>query len=158
MGSTDQAETIFSLALQIERDLAEFYKVATQSVQNDQVLRVCIRLSEMEAEHVDNFLKMRSDLISSIGRLDEIGKASPYLSAVLGGKIKPFSVPFHRRISTGEREEEIIQLAIDIERETILFYLSLLPLVTNESANHIIHQIIQEEMGHIAILAEIPIF
>ena len=157
MRSTEQAETIFSLAVEIERDLGEFYKAATHSVQNDQVIKVLIRLSEMEAEHVDNFLKMRSDLIGNIGRLNEIGKASPYLGAVLGGKIKPFSIPTQRRISSGEREEKIIQMAMDLERETILFYLSLLPLVTNESTNRIIHHIIQEEMGHIAVLAEVPI-
>ena len=51
-----------------------------------------------------------------------------------------------------ETLEEIIQIALRAEKNSVCFYLGLKDLVSSDSGKEQVSRIIKEEMGHIAVL------
>lgn len=146
------ADEMCELAIRIEENGARFYRKAAQ-FQTDPLNREMLKkLEGMENRHQQAFEKMRvhlSEAEKTATAFDPEGEAFQYLMAMAdshGGEGSPSAADS----LTGEESiTDIVNIAIGLEKESILFYLGLKDLVPPDLGSEKLDEIIAEERRHI---------
>lgn len=144
------ADEIFEIAEQIERNGASFYRKAAEKIQDADKKQLLIHLAEMEDGHEQRFKKMRANLSEDekiMKDFDPEGEASGYLKALADTRI------FYEKETDFTSFEEILKSAITAEKDSIVFYTGMKETVPSNLGKDKIDEIIKEEMGHIKILS-----
>ena len=145
------ADEVFEMAEQIERNGAEFYRNAADTVSGDPEGReFLIRLAEMEEDHEDVFADIRaglSDEQRSATVADPNDDTLGYLRSLADTRVF-----FKKEIDTSSMEE-ILKAAITTEKDSIAFYLGMKEMVSARRGQEKIEEIIKEEMDHIRLLS-----
>lgn len=145
------ADDIFEMAEQMERNGAKFYRSAAEAVTNQQAKDFLIRLAEMEDAHEITFSQMHSTLKDNekgATVFDPEGEAVEYLRALADTRVF-----FKKEIDTTSMEA-ILKDAITAEKDSIVFYLGMRDAVPENMGRHHLDDIIKEEMGHIQLLSK----
>jgi rubrerythrin len=143
------AGSVFEIAEQMERQGAEFYRKAAETAdQNGRT--VLLALAQMEYIHERTFTIMRSELTS--GSLQPItpepnSQGALYLDAVASGKI--FGAASTPELTGQESIDRIFEIAISLEKDSIVFYQSMKSLVPPGRMRNQLDEIIDQEIGHI---------
>lgn len=156
MGDQFNAEEVLKMAEQIEHNGQEFYRKASEAVDDFEVSRLLLDLAEWEKGHEALFASMRNDLGRDEKRqtaIDPYCEAALYLKAMADNHVfrqqtGEYLAKFEEDKSTGE----IIDLAIQFEKDSLLFFLGLERLVSPRLGKDRVYDIIDEEIGHIAYL------
>ena len=148
-------DKIFEMAINIELDGAQFYRQAVEKTSNDDIKQVLLDLATMEDGHIKIFEQMKEELSKQNKNKNLFAadnQAALYLKAMadgLGGeRIKS---PLER-LSGNETIKEILEIAIDGEKASMLFYIGLKELVPNKVNKDQIEAIIKEELSHVVAL------
>ncbi len=154
------ADEVFKIAEQIERNGVRFYREAAENISDAPVRQLFLDLAAMEAEHEKVFASMRADLPDEEREptvFDPEGEAALYLRALADLQVfgKEGEEDFILSGDLPEREKisKILQAAIGLEKESIVFYLGIKELVPAKAGKDKIDNIIKEEMGHIRLLS-----
>jgi rubrerythrin len=145
------ADEIFEMAEQIERNGAKFYRDAAESAAAYSNKDLLLGLSKMEEAHEKTFQSMRTALTSAEKAstvFDPTGEASLYLRALADTRVF-----FEKKIDTTSMLE-ILKSAIEAEKDSIVFYLGMKEAVPATLGQDRIDNIIKEEMGHIRLLSK----
>jgi rubrerythrin len=145
------ADDIFEMAQQLERNGAQFYRKAATSVKENAARDLLNHLAGMEEEHEKLFTQMRSQLKDSEKTstvFDPQGEAAEYLKALADSRVF-----FEKKIDTSSLEE-ILKEAITAEKDSIVFYLGMRDAVPEKMGQNRLEEIIREEMGHIRQLSK----
>lgn len=157
MAITFSADEIYTMAEQIERNGAAFYRKAARGASGRQAADVLLDLARMEDDHERTFRQMKADLAGherAEATFDPIGEGALYLHAMVEGKIFDFTVKPADRLSGAEGLADILHAAIGLEKDSILFYVTMKGMVPKGSGQDRIEDIIQQEVGHVATLSE----
>ncbi len=151
------ADEVFEVAEAIEAQGAKFYRSAAEQVQDPEVQNMLIELALMEDVHEVNFKEMReqlSDLERHHPEPDPGHQIHAYLKAMadLNGTEGRLSVD--RPLTGEESVPELLQIALDSEKDSIVFYLNLKDYVPFSRGKQRIDDIIAEELSHVTILVE----
>ena len=146
------ADEIFEVAIRIEANGAGFYRkaAATQSEESNRAFLE--KLAVMEDHHQQTFEKMRKDLKPREKQatvFDPNQETAQYLAVMAdthGGEGSPKAAD---ALTGDESIQEIIDIAIGLEKESILFYLGLKDFVPPEYGQDKLDSIIKEEQRHI---------
>jgi rubrerythrin len=144
------ADEIFEMAEQIERNGASFYRKAAESVDDSAGKKLLLDFAAMEDEHEKTFAALRKDLSKedkTATTFDPEGEAALYLRALADARVF-----FEKKIDTSTMEE-ILKAAILAEKDSIVFYLGMKEMVPEKFGKTKIDAIIKEEMGHIKLLS-----
>jgi len=147
-------DEIFEMAEQIERNGAAFYRKAASGAAQA-AAGALEKLAAMEDDHLRTFREMRESLADAQKKpvtFDPDDQGAQYLQAMAAGKVFKPSDP-SERLTGGESIEQILNTAIGLEKDSIVFYLGLRKLVP-ERGQAKVDDIIEQEMGHIATLNE----
>ena len=151
MGIDFNADEIFEIAEQIERNGAKFYRTVAENVTDADKRKILINLAEMEDEHEQTFKTMRSELSQDekvVTTFDPEGESERYLRALAGTRV------FYENEIDTTSFEEILKAAISAEKESIVFYLGMKAVVPAHLGKEKLDVIIKEEMGHISLLSK----
>ena len=155
MSITFNAFEIFEMAEQIERNGVKFYRKAAQRISDQDVRQTLVDLADMEAEHEETFAGMRKQLSDEDRELrvfDPENEVALYLQAMANGHVFDLKKDPGEQLTGTETVEDILKLAIDAEKDSIVFYLGLKDFVPVKAGKDKVEAIIKEEMGHIAVL------
>jgi rubrerythrin len=151
---TFTADEIYEIAEQIERNAAEFYSEAAESCPNADVRKLLLDMSATESKHLETFQKMREKLAGEEGLslFDPFGRSAMYLQAMADarsweGRKNPLEA-----LSGEETAAEIIEIAVEAEKEMVVFYVGLKDLVYFKAGKDKVEEIILEELSHISSL------
>ncbi len=151
------ADEIFEMAEQIERNGANFYRKVAGTADEAEVRRVLLDLAAMEDEHEKTFAAMRAQL-SAEQRIsitfDPEGEAAMYLQAMADGYVFDVRTDPSELLTGEEGLADILHTAIGLEKDSIVFYLGIRDLVPEKFGKGKINDIIKEEMGHITTLSQ----
>jgi len=156
MGDQFNAEEVLKMAEQIEKNGQEFYRSASDAVDDFEVSRLLSDLAEWEKGHEALFASMRKELSSeekTQTAIDPYCEAALYLKAMADNHV--FKQQTNKSLSVLEGDkstEKIIDLAIQFEKDSLLFFLGLERLVSPRLGKDRVYNIIDEEIGHIAYL------
>jgi rubrerythrin len=149
---------MLEVAIRIEENGAAFYRKAAQ-LQSDAKNREFLeKLAVMEDGHKATFTEMRKTLTDKEKGgtvFDPQDELSLYLSAMAdthGGEGSPSVVD---SLTGTETMEEVLNTAIGLEKESVLFYLGLKDMVPPKYGRERIDDIIREEQSHIAQLTSL---
>lgn len=155
MSITFNADEVFEMAEQIERNGAKFYREAADKTSDRAAQDLFLRLAGMEDGHLRTFQQMRKTLSQQEKEettFDPEGEAAFYLKAMADdrgfeGKKTPTV-----KLTGQESTQELFEIAIGAEKNSILYYVGLKNLVPAAAGRGKIDVIIQEEAGHLAEL------
>ncbi len=145
------ADDIFEIAEQLERNGAKFYNNAADSIANPASKAFLLKLADMEVEHEKTFHALRATLAGKEKDptvFDPLDEAVLYLKALADTRVF-----FEKEISVISMKE-ILKSAIEAEKDSIVFYLGIKDAVPEKSGRNKIEAIIKEEMGHIRLLSK----
>jgi rubrerythrin len=150
------ANEIFEMAIRIEENGARFYRKAAQSQLNEANRTALEKLASMEDHHKLTFESMRKGL-SNVDKtstvFDPNNEASQYLAAMADTHGGEGSLSAADALTGRESIQEIIDIAIGLEKESILFYLGLRDMVPPQYGRDKLDKIIDEERRHIIQLS-----
>jgi rubrerythrin len=145
------ADEIFEMAIQIERNGEKFYRDSAMKIKDSETQDLLGKLADMEIEHQKVFQGMKSALSEADKKamtFDPNNEAGLYLVSLANTKV------FFQKDMDTSRLVEIFKSALAAEKDSIAFYLGIKELVPTGSGKSKLEGIIKEEMGHIRILGE----
>jgi rubrerythrin len=149
-------DEIFHIAEQIERNGALFYSKAAVTFQDQKLKRVLEDLAAMELQHEQVFKKLHADIkfhqASSMLDLDE--SAVAYVQALASDYVFPADREPTNFIKPNTQISELLQFAIGLEKDSIVFYYGLKNMLINPADVHQVEAIIKQEFGHINQLTQ----
>jgi rubrerythrin len=109
----------------------------------------------MEDEHLKTFQAMRAELTSAEQQplvFDPDGEAQMYLRVMADGHVFIVHNDPAELLAEKDKVEEVLNLAIGMEKDSIAFYVGLKEGVSRKVGKDKLDAIIREEMSHITIL------
>ena len=155
MGYDFNAAEAFEIAVQIEKNGAAFYRKAASLQKNEQDRVFLETIAKMEDRHQAGFEEMKkalSDTEQTRTVFDPEDELSLYLKAMAdahGGEGNP---QVTSQLTGDETMTQIVETAIGLEKESILFYIGLKDMVPPKLGREKIDEIIAEEKKHVAQL------
>lgn len=147
------ADEIFEMAEQIERNGARFYRAAAKKFPD--VGQVLLDLAAMEDEHLKTFQDMSAELSSPEAEpsvFDPDNQAQMYLQVMADGHVFDVEADPAEKLTGQETVQDVLKTAIDLEKDSIAFYVGMKECVPNKAGKEKVEAIIRQELGHIAIL------
>jgi len=148
-------DEVLEMAEHIERNGARFYRQAAQGAHDVGVRELLQGLAAMEEEHEKLFANMRANLKKDEIDFNADEQAPLYLKAWADRHVFDMKSDPITRIKDQKNMEGILNVAIDLEKESIVFYLGMKNGVNNKTYRDRIEEIIKEEMKHIVSLSVI---
>jgi rubrerythrin len=144
------ADEVFQMAEQMERNGQTFYRTAAEAVRDDEKKKLLLKLADMEVEHEKTFKAMRAELTEkekSSTVFDPDGESVLYLKALVDTRV------FFEKDMDVSSMEKILKAAIETEKDAIVFYLGIKNAVPVNLGQDRLDHIIKEEMGHVRLLS-----
>jgi rubrerythrin len=145
------ADEVFEIAEQIERNGAKFYRKAAESITDSNAKEFLIDLAKMEDDHEKMFKSMRAELSQDekvVTTFDPDGDAERYLRALADTRI------FYEKDISTDSLENIFKSALTAEKDSIVFYFGMKDVVPAHLGKDKLDGIIKEEMSHIRIISD----
>jgi rubrerythrin len=145
------ADEVFEMAEQMERNGAKFYHDAAENAADSSNKELLMGLSKMEEAHEKMFESMRAELTAADKAstvFDPSGEAALYLRALVDSRV------FFKKEIDVTSMVEILKSAIEAEKDSIVFYLGMKEGVPEKLGKDRLEAIIKEEMGHIRVLSK----
>lgn len=149
------ADEVFEMAEQIERNGARFYREAAQQAPDQESKSMLLELGAMEEGHEKTFAQMRKELTAAEKQpttYDPDNQVAQYLRTMadfhgIEGKVSPTE-----KLTGRESIEDVLKIALQAEKNSIAFYVGIKDLVASKSSKDKVHAIIIEEMAHVSTL------
>ena len=156
MSITFNAFEIFEMAEQIERNGVKFYRRAAEIFADRDISQILLKFADMEVEHEKTFADMRKQLSSKQRELmtfDPENEVALYLQAMAGGHVFDLKKDMSLQLTGEESIEDILNMAVQAEKDSIVFYTGLIKFVPAPAGKEKVEDIIGEEQGHIVVLS-----
>ena len=142
---------IIDIAIKIEKNGESFYRDAMEKISNPELKPVLLFLADQEHEHAQWFekLKHKTKKTASEQRVAEISEAM--LQSLIGDQ--KFSLD-DAELSELDTVQSLLELAIEVEKDTIVFYQMLQAFIEDSDTLDGLNEIIAEENRHIELLKE----
>jgi rubrerythrin len=153
MGALLNADEVLDIAERIEVNGANFYRRAARKTTRPDTAQLLIDLAAMEDKHKRIFAEMRKKLSEkerAEAVFDPYDEAVAYLQTFADGHV--FEIDKTDYLGGKETIEDIIRMAIGMEKDAIVFYLGTKDVVPENLGKSRIDDIIKEEMSHITQL------
>lgn len=149
MDKTYSLEEILEMAIRIEEDGVVFYESLADKTKNREAVEIYRYLAGEEKEHIAVFKSIYKDLT---GRRFEKAfneeEANLYLYSLVENRVFRGPKEIKEFIEDTESELSVIELAIQIEKDTILYYYEILEGL-GDGERSLVKEIINQEKTHI---------
>jgi rubrerythrin len=155
MSITFNADEVFEMAEEIERNGAKFYREAAGNTSDGQAKELFLGMAAMEDGHLKTFEEMRQELSArEKGEtvFDPYDEASLYLQEMGGRKGYEGKKAPDLKLTGQESVQELLEIAIGAEKNSVLYYVGLRDLVPADAGRDKVEAIIREEVRHVAEL------
>lgn len=148
---------VFEIAERIERNGAAFYRRAAEMFRAPGASKALLDLAAWENRHEQIFAEMRAQLArQSAGPDDsEQERSLPESEVVAGLAVFGIRSEPADHLYGNESESDILKMALQKEKDSIVFYHGLKDFVRDKAGKEQIERIIKEEMRHVVTLDEL---
>jgi len=155
MGITFNADEIFEMAEEIERNGAKFYREAAGNSSSKETKKMFLDMALMEDGHLKTFQLMRKELAEAeklTTTFDPDNQAALYLQAMADSHGTEGRKKQTQKLTGDESVNEILKIALEAEINSVVFYTGLKELVSARAGKNKIEDIIKEEIAHIGTI------
>ena len=142
---------IFDLAVRIEENGEKFYREALKGISVLSIRSLIEWLADEEVKHKEWFLNRRNTVKAKTDNIQMEDMGSRILKEIMGDQT--FSLK-EVDVGTINTLGDLIAIAIEFERDTVLFFEMLSALVDDKTTTEGLAEIIEEENRHIALLED----
>ncbi len=146
------AHEILDMAIRLEENGESVYRDAAARTTHSDIRALLLWMAEEEVTHARWFSELKKKIGTQSGNpfIEEMSRN--VFGTLLGAK--SFS---HRDVNFDaiDRIEDLIDIFIEFEKDTVLFYETLIPFIDDERTLINIEKIISEEKSHITKLNEV---
>jgi rubrerythrin len=150
------ADEALAMAERIERNGQGFYLQAASMVQGTATGKLLADLAVWEKGHEALFKTMRNELSgreTEQTAFDPEGELALYLQAMADSHVFAIDGMNPAELLDGnDSEEDILDIAIEFERSSILFFMGLQKMVSPALGREKVWKVIDEETSHVAYL------
>jgi len=148
------AAELINVAIQEEQTGAAYYRALAEKTDSEELASFAREVAAMEDEHEQKF----RDLLARVGDYQPQaesyeGEYSDYMAYMCEGRIFPTGKDGAELAQNQPSDEAAVNTAMEMERNTLLFYHELLPFVP-ENQRPLLDEIIAEERKHVTDLAK----
>jgi len=150
-------DEIFEMAEEIERNGAKFYRKASKNSLDKETKEMLLSLAAMEDGHEMTFATMRKELSAEDKEptaYDPDNEAALYLQMLADSHSSEGKKSPTQELTGEESTREIIGIALNSEKDSVLFYMNMRGLVKSKEGKDKVKAIIDEEISHINLLNE----
>ncbi len=155
MSITFNADEIFEMAEQIERNGAKFYREAAANASDADVKEMLLSMAAMEDGHELTFSQMRKELSAedkASNTFDPDNEVAQYLQTMADFHGTEGKASSTEQLTGNENLAEILTIALQAEKNSIAFYVGIKDLLVTKSGKQKIQAIIIEEMAHVSTI------
>jgi len=149
-----EANDVIEMSLELEKSGEAFYRSVSGKVSNEAVSALFDRLADAELEHYAAFEALSKTIWDSPPMLPE--EWLQYMLYLQSTIQSVFFLGADKALALAEQvteEKEALQMAMNFEKETLLFFYDLRDMVS-DSNRSVVSRIIQEEKTHLRELGE----
>ena len=150
------ANEVFQMAIEIERNGYRFYQKAQGLVDNPDVKDVFAGLAKDEIEHEKRFITLKSQLPESAKKStvwDPDNEADQYLRMMAKMHVFGSHTTVDDTLGGIEGAVGALKLAIQFEKDSITFFLAMQDATEGKKGRELIGQLIEEEKEHLKKLS-----
>lgn len=151
------AGEIFDIAIQIERNGAAFYRAAAEVVSEPTARAELLELAKMEDGHEVIFGTLKKQITEAPEPpewSEDEKEAALYLESFASGNVFDMTIPVSLQLSEKTALREILESALQRERDSIAFFAGIQTLVPVAQGAEKISTIILQEMGHVTLIGK----
>ncbi len=137
---------IIEIAVQIEKNGERVYREAIGQSKNPELDHLLLQIADEELEHADWFLALKDEIEKSQNRPQVKEMDSALVEDLIGNQT--FSLA-DVNFSMVKNSEALINIFIEFENDTILFYEMLKTFLVDEKTIEHLEKIIREEASHV---------
>lgn len=145
---------LYNIAIAVERRGAAFYDTLARTCGNEAMKQAFLALAAMEHRHIQTFQKLLSEAPKTLSEGADAEEYASYFQALVDSAIFNDDLATSELVSQADTDIEAIEVGIEAEKDSILFYEQLRDIVTGNAADDIAN-VIREEKAHLRKLAEI---
>jgi len=155
MPITFNANEIFEMAEEMERNGDRFYRKAAKNASDNQTKKMLLDMADMEDGHLATFKEMRKQLSArekGFTIFDPDNQSVLYLQTMADARGYEGKITPTKELTGNETTKEILEIALNSEKESVVFYFGLKELVPVKAGRDKVEAIIIEELSHITTL------
>jgi rubrerythrin len=149
------AESIFEIGVQIEKNGRAFYLEAAEKVSDDAIKSLLTELADWEKEHIKLFDQLKAELPDTMREdnlFDPENEFYTYLQAAANSHVFVGSIDVSQLVAQCKSPAEIFDLALRFEKDSVVYYTTMKRMVADHLGREKITRLIDEELKHIDIL------
>lgn len=148
---------VLDMAIRIEENGLKFYTDAGKSARSRELKELFKTLAEEEGQHIKVFLNLKKLLVgddTTEGFDPYLEEAQQYLKALADTEV--FTIPGDGKAvaRSVDNEQEAINIAIGMEKDSLLFYYELERMIREKDRN-VVESLIEQEKEHVRKLTEV---
>jgi rubrerythrin len=150
------AELIFELGIQIERNGKLFYQEIAKGAPDEQLTSLFLELAEWEEQHIDLFQRLLDELPDSMRQDDLFDPADDmmlYVNAAADSHVFVSTPDIAALVDEHcSSPLQALDMALAFEKDSVVYYTTMKRVVAKHLGQEKIDLLIEEELKHIAIL------
>ncbi|HPP66681.1 MAG TPA: ferritin family protein [bacterium] len=148
------ADELFKVAMNIENQGIDFYQTAFQNSTQPETKEIFNFLAKEEKRHYEIFKKMDMEIEKIRFRPENFDEEiSLYLRSLIDSGIFENILPRTRWETINEKDA--LNIGIQVEKTSILFYSQILAITQEQSAKPALEKIVSEERSHLVRLSRL---
>ena len=155
MAITFNADEIYNIAEQIERNGQQFYSDSAQRVSEPVAKQVLQDLANMETKHLKTFQDLHAKLSEQAREeitWDPDGQAGLYLKAAADSHVFKTNVDPTSLLKNNSDAREILELALQFEKDSVIYFLGVADVVPEHLGKADVLGLAQQERNHIVLI------
>ncbi|MGD8388540.1 MAG: ferritin family protein [Desulfobacteraceae bacterium] len=142
-------DEILELAIQLEKNGEAVYRDALSRVDDSDLAFALGWLADDEARHIETFSRMKAGLTADERRRRPASSDQAFLQQMVAGQTFSLGEADIPRLET---VASLLELALEFERDTVVFYEMLGTFVQDPGAQGVLRRVLQEEEHHVKVL------
>ena len=155
MAITFNADEIYNIAEQIERNGQKFYADSAGRVDDSVAKQVLQDLAKMEVGHLKTFQALHAGLSEQAREeitWDPDGQAGAYLKAAADSHIFKTNADPTSLLEDNSDAREILELALQFEKDSVIYFLGVADVVPEHLGKADVLELAQQERNHIVLI------
>ena len=155
MAITFNADEIYNIAEQIERNGQKFYSDSAQRVKESVTKQVLQDLADMEVDHLKTFQALHADLTEQARQeitWDPQGEAGAYLQAAADSHVFKTNTDPTSLLEDNADARQILELALQFEKDSVIYFQAVADMVPERLGKTDVLGLVKQEQGHIALI------
>jgi rubrerythrin len=157
MSVTFNADEIFKIGVQIEKNGYAFYTAAAQRSDNSEIKQLLGELAHWEGRHIEIFEKLRKEFsvhIDVMEQFDPDNMVHLYLKSIADSKVFVKGQMMNGELDACNSPSEVLALALAFEKDSVVFYSSMKEVVRSDPGKEEVEKLIREELLHVGIITQ----